>query len=367
MTRRPSTVISDLAWFGIICLVVWLLMSVKALWAQHPALVRVVMQDATGFGYGSGAIVGVSEGKTYIASAAHNFRGMRHNGPGVMFSNDPSYRNGRDHAAYTGANLLFLDDNSDVALLSVDRTDAPGVLDIGTPQAGQEVETHGFPLGGEPRVYRGHVHSINSGWVWTSATTIQGMSGGPAIADGKLIGTITGGDVSESTFSIPGNHKNMLERAGVKLTQCQGGWCVPRAPVVVQSRPRPKTRKVPGPKINQAEIIAAVIAKLKADNSLKGEKGDKGDKGDPGQAGKIGPPGLKGLPGEPAQIDEQRIAEIVREVLQENPISLSFWFQDDGGRWYLDQSKTQSVVIGSGDGFHISWARPRRVDVQKED
>ena len=188
---------------------------------QHPAVVRVAVQQSGGTFYGSGAIVGRADGWATVLTAAHNLAG---NGPIFVDAG------GRWHPAeITRSNPIW-----DVAFLGIaDPGIAPISLATVRPVRGDRLCVVGFGRGDYRAQWGQYLQVVAPGtvadnisfdWIEMSGRSRDGDSGGPILNEqGRLVA--------------------ICNTTGARCTQ---GACCSRIRRIV--RPSPRARAMAAPK-----------------------------------------------------------------------------------------------------------------------
>jgi len=164
-------------------------------------------------GLGSGTVVSVSEGQTYILTCAHVVADVveaaltqKQSSPaliGYEIENERGYETGNVRYA---AEIIKYDAINDMALLKMDWVDANlDVIAIANtyPQKGDVVYSVGNPLGVMKTISRGILSNHKEGFYFSDNTTTFGNSGGGLYnKNGELIG-IPSNVMGYSFFGIP--------------------------------------------------------------------------------------------------------------------------------------------------------------------
>lgn len=147
----------------------------------------VVGIDVNVSGVGTGVAIGIKGSRTLLLTAAHGC--MRDNGHDLLDTPDVIMAGNIDgEVAY--ATLVAVDVEADLCVISI-----PGehpILPIATadPAFGADVYYIGAPLGRYPMLLKGNMASADPDGIVVSLPTAVGMSGGPIIERGSMVGMV---------------------------------------------------------------------------------------------------------------------------------------------------------------------------------
>lgn len=179
-----------------------------------------------------------------------------------------------------------------------------------------DVKIDGFPeMSTTVQTFRGRL----SGCTISRVTVKQGMSGGPVVYDGKIVGIISG-------HYVDGNRDSVCTPGPVLCSWLRS--TVGYVPRCAESRPtqkpavKPSPIAVAPPPPRDDDGIDRIVAKLDAIERrltvierMPIQAGERGEQGPPGECGPMGPRGERGergLPGQPA--DRSEMARLWAEI-----------------------------------------------------
>lgn len=339
---------------------VWQLVAQPSDAIASAAKNAVIVDFPAGDGSGSRGS-GVYLGDRYVATAYHVVRGMQPNGA-VTFRDGSRIR----------ASVAQTDPSWDQAILQLE-SEHPSLAGVEmasqNPNPGERLYSVGFGQGF--RVFGGSVVGFTSNgsrlsdWVEHQNPAVSGDSGGPMFTEsGQLVGCLWGQGGGKTVGTSTGRFRifvkplfpriaqwraNRIARQidGVELvapSNCPNGQCQPQfddgtrdsyqnggpqtpVPDPIPDAPVERVECPPGPKGDKGDpgkdgkdgevteqhlssIVAAVVANLKADPSMRGPKGDAGPMGQMGPPGPTGPPGQSVTPEQLASLKAELLAEI---------------------------------------------------------
>lgn len=265
--------------------------------ADHPFVncgVRLTLCSRDGCAYGSGAVVGSSNGMVLIATAAHLFRGTDDIEIEVHNDSLPAYK--------VPWRILAINDDTDAAIIEARMPWSRPVLVLSQtkPQVGSQVEWSGCAGGRYPVVRKTSVVALDrynrGSTIETSGQTESGVSGGPVGVGYTVYGIASARDpnMNRGIFTTSTELCQLFE----KITQwrCTPNGCVrvevPYARVQVAPPPQvapPQPQVIPGP---------------------QGPAGPAGPQGIQGVPGPQGPPGIPGT--EPS---DDRLIQLINQAL----------------------------------------------------
>ena len=272
---------------------------------EYAYIGMVLCTDSAGKGQGTGTVIACDKNYSYIITASHVIRGA------VKISFQPFERGPAE------CTIVKSDSNNDWAIIRCKRLGvgfAKSALgqDINV-KIGEKVTAYGYAAGRFSKS-DGKIKQFLSGddgktWnmVETTCHTRGGMSGGPIIAGGCVIGVITGGN-------------NQF---------CAGPFFPRLRSFILSVLPNKKSNKsplksLPAKNINLNSEILAEITKLRTEIStlelkqgpqgeqgMQGEEGPQGEQGVQGEQGRLGQQGCPGLNGTSPTIDMIMLAQEV--------------------------------------------------------
>jgi hypothetical protein len=141
----------------------------------------------------SGTIIATGPGESWVLTCAHAFAGRARSKP--LTIDVPSPSGGRTSGSRAKPEIVRLDEQGDLCLIRL----PAGPLDYFAPVAesapgvGEIVEAVGYEEMRKP-AYRMRTRIVGEGdhFTLTSERPIPGMSGGPLLAGGSVVGTCTG-------------------------------------------------------------------------------------------------------------------------------------------------------------------------------
>ncbi len=157
--------------------------------------VRLKVEDAEGFGYGTGTIVHTLENSALVATCGHLFRSSQGKGKITVevFAQTPQ---GLVVAERLAGELISFDDQRDVGLVGIRPTKPVAVSPVAPRPALREndrVWSVGCSRGDDPTIDRTRVTSVQHNHVNAANRPVEGRSGGGLFNEqGQLVGICTG-------------------------------------------------------------------------------------------------------------------------------------------------------------------------------
>jgi len=178
-----------------VCLFAWLIAGTvlaQEISLLEEGVVKVQVKEKGETGTGTGFIIKLSDNQIYIATAAH-----------VIWEEEEEYSVEVEFKAERGtpvvAKLHQLDEDIDLAVLMVNRKDAPAnirALEFASLanrlSKGDEIRTIGFPRGAPPwAVVKGNYVGLENRVMKFTGAVDAGASGSPIIKNNKVFGLVT--------------------------------------------------------------------------------------------------------------------------------------------------------------------------------